>query len=113
MSKENWTKGEWVANVYEKGEFDVVTNPEGSVGGTLILCSRNRFNELSEEMHANAHIIATAPKLYEALKDAAELLRLLAPRAGTDSVVGKCLDSYDQTLAAARGESARKNEKGV
>jgi hypothetical protein len=58
------------------------------------------------EQEANAHLIAAAPDMYEALAQAAEILRDVAKTSGlTHSDAESCADTAESVLAKARGES--------
>lgn len=114
MSNENWTKGEWVASKPLFGRIDIYSNH--SVGGRECMqgrqsiaithhTSKKENPEYAEMFLANAHLIAAAPKLYEALN---ELLEIAKQERWAGSAVCNAMNA----LAAARGELAHKNEKG-
>ena len=107
MSKENWTKGDWKVECGDDPSEWARYFPTVSADGYTVVGTEGMYGDRATDL-ANAHLIAAAPKLYEALKDAADLIRQLAPGAKPDSVVDKCLSGYGKALAAARGESARK-----
>ena len=119
--KTKFTKGEWVSdircgccavypkasrdeleqglhdddeNIYYKGYANVATNPE--------LAFR------SEEKIANAHLIATAPKLYEMIESDTEELKLrlthLYKRSQEHEKLTDEIYQKESLLAEARGE---------
>lgn len=59
MRESKHTQGPWVADTFKTGSYEIVSNG-------LVICSRNAFEERSEEMLANASLIAAAPELLEA-----------------------------------------------
>lgn len=61
------TPGPWVAQLHERGAFDICT--DDSPNKAVTLCSRYDWMERSEEMHANARQMAAAPYLLGALDD--------------------------------------------
>ena len=68
MTQSKHTPGPWVAEVYEHGEFEIEAHGQGSSGGLLVICSRNKHQGRPYEFEANARLIAAAPKMYELLK---------------------------------------------
>lgn len=61
MTERKWTPGPWVADVVECGAFQVM------VPGKVI-CTRANWSSNAPASVANAHLIAAAPDLYEALE---------------------------------------------
>jgi len=95
VSETKFTKGPWRAEVYSEDECEVV--PQAVINyGELMLYDGNRAGngECCKMTAANAHLIAAAPELYEAL---AELVRIHK----TSHVTW---DDAELALAKARGE---------
>jgi hypothetical protein len=96
MNEPKWTKGEWKVDL-ESGE---ITVNDSMVLGTIFgaddyLCCEE---DISEECKANAQLIASAPKLYEALEN-------LVNRIDKGLALGEKLDVEParKALAKARG----------
>jgi ribosomal protein L40E len=62
----NYTKGEWTVDKTELATF--IQSPD--TGYVVAICSRPEWVGEKKERDANAHLIAAAPLLYEALKEA-------------------------------------------
>ncbi len=60
------TPGQWQANLYQEGAFDISAQKSG--GGELILCTRSKHSTRFDEMHDKAVLSAAAPEWLEALK---------------------------------------------
>ena len=88
MTKSNYTPGAWVEPAYDK---------EGGIAD-ICTCKPTALDPHRdpEEQYANAHLIASAPELLEALIDCREALR----RAGATGE----LKVVDAAIAKARGE---------
>lgn len=105
-----FTKGEWVADirggccaVYEKAREDDTPGMHDDDDRNIYYSrSGAKYNgrhwEMSEEAKANAHLIAAAPEMYEALYG----LYYGAAITGDDS---EWVDDVGAILAKARGES--------
>lgn len=108
MSEHNWTPGPWVIDpeistaevctIYGVPE-DERTNYQGwaHVRGEL-----GHWDASPDEEMANAHLIAAAPELYEALAEARSVIDVLVK----DGFLGYAeqRDAADAALARARGE---------
>lgn len=93
MSNENWTGGTWQVERTGEGAFDVV-----SYNNEWEICNLSRSDDRVLE---DAHLIAAAPELYEALKDAMRFARK------DFSSQEDFEDAYSEQVAAlnkARGE---------
>ena len=93
MNTAKHTPGPWVVRAFEvngKTRFEVLDN-----------------NGNSACVQANAHLIAAAPAIYEALQQAQELLRSLVAEEMIHTTelqrVGNCQATMWQTLAQAEG----------
>ena len=76
------TPGPWVVDeVYEDDEqrcIGIVKEGQGYIAGIHILASADTGNtEFTAEDEANAHLIAAAPAMYEALVETMKVLRSL------------------------------------
>lgn len=96
MSKH--TQGQWVAEMYPSGGFEIGVDGAGFAGGYFVVASRQSHPRI-EEMHANARLIASAPDLLEALIKASVALRI-----GHNSIVA--LEKAAAAIAKATGEQA-------
>lgn len=93
MAAPKWTLGPWRLDAeWGRGAIvsEVITNNES---GTDIVCTFDEADMPADEVDANAHLIAAAPELYEALSDAR---RVVAP---------EFRPRIDALLAKARGET--------
>ena len=88
-----YTKGEWGVS----GDRDVVVSDIYQVAGSLYKIA-DITHHLRDETIANAHLIAAAPAIYEALKDLATLIEC------KEVAKGKELDNAFKALAQARRE---------
>ena len=91
MSSKKWTKGEWLygEDGFNLGNGVVYARPVG--GGIVTVATIRHYGA---EQKANAQIIASAPKLYEALEYAVKQVPELGDVPG-----------IRDALASARGES--------
>lgn len=64
MSEMKPTPGEWLAEIYENGGFDVFVKGQGHDGGDITLCSRMPYTSRASEMHSNARLIAEAGTVF-------------------------------------------------
>jgi hypothetical protein len=89
MTKTNWTAGPWIRlfNDSDYWDMDIMTSDEDSLVAGV-------FGEGFDEINANAHLIAAAPELYEALDEL--LFKMCCPSAQEKAL---------KVLAKARGES--------
>lgn len=95
-----WTPGPWDPETYPHGGFDIAALGAGRLGGTLIIVSRNPHSDV-EAMHANAHLIAAAPEMYEALDALLIGMEASGGWAGDDGL----FDAGMAALRKARGEA--------
>lgn len=103
-NKTKWTSGPWVI---EQNSFDtfhmkaISSADHGELASVVWLMEDDRIDgKKSEQCEANAHLIAAAPELYDALSKALELM-LETRTPSNHSVV---IES-GRVLAKARGES--------
>lgn len=100
MSENTHMPGPWTANLEgargtHAGGFSVETTLDGH--GVVVICGRAGWPTRATESHANAHLIAAAPELYEALKDCCAALGGL--KANPDAIP----ESARLALAKAEG----------
>ena len=107
MAETKWTPGPWEVKPVELGV------PYLRVRGTRLGMRHKVANVLATHDHpairereiaeteANAHLIAAAPDLYEALETT------VAALASSGSMHQKALDAAEAALSKARGEMAR------
>lgn len=65
MSEAKHTPGPWHLWVNEKGAFQITIGIDEAV-----ICTRNDWDHMAEQSRANASLIAAAPELLAALKEA-------------------------------------------
>lgn len=105
MTTVNFTKGPWKVNSFNSGvSTDYVPDSDRTSGygaGNDFICDLNdgEYHEYhnNEEQIANAHLIAAAPELYEALEAAAN-------SSGFQYMFSDTRDKINAALAKARGE---------
>jgi hypothetical protein len=99
-----FTPGRWEVLDLRPNHIAVSAFSEG------VICRiRNEVSGLpltSEDM-ANAHIIAAAPRMYEALNIARAWVNAMLEELGDDAVIGDfyVLDEIDKAMAAAEGKA--------
>ena len=104
MKERNWTTGPWEA-IFDSeempmGDWGVISNHYDPIGETVWVA--HTYHGLSRE-RADAHLIAAAPDLYEAL---AELLRVDDEWHGSvNSEMADARNKARTALTKARGES--------
>jgi hypothetical protein len=101
MSK--FTQGPWVLNINDKKEATISGNTRGWGWDHLVnfgVKSTTTEDGCSEELKANAHLIAAAPELYKALELAESTLEIFAEHYTFNEI----LSQIKRTLATARGE---------
>jgi len=62
MADLNYTKGEWRIEHYPDSQIKIHSGFES-------ICGLTYDGKVADEVEANAHLIAAAPDMYEALKD--------------------------------------------
>lgn len=68
MSEAKFTKGPWVKDYgMTLGHIKSINNAHGGLTPTVCMYSMRFINE--KEMQANAHLIAAAPEMYEAMQE--------------------------------------------
>ena len=98
-----FTKGPWVGEPLDNGFEHVVTDGKG-----LLICKCFGWAGYTDsgaevDIAANAHLIAAAPEMYEALK---ELVRIdNSYDAVTGSVETAAFDAAETALAKAEGKA--------
>lgn len=93
--EKKWTPGPW-----EKKSF-ALSEEILAPGNKLVAIVRLRHYESSEEIRANAHLIAAAPELYDALFNMMEIYHGRAEQ----SYPGQMAKDAMKALAKARGHS--------
>ena len=99
MSETKFTPGRWSVSIDDDGEYAITKD------GSFITCAfptELGFEEGTAE--ANANLIASAPELYETLKQAASHIKSIIE--GEEwGAIEEVLDDCNAALAKARGES--------
>ena len=101
MASERWTPGPWRA-----GRPDMATIVDGFdskwiyAGNKYVAVASGQDVENWEEVMSNAHLIAAAPELYEALKKCVAYLEPFDSEEPIRCLIGACA-----ALAKARGEA--------
>ena len=97
MSERKWTKGPWEAAL-ERGCHGVIAHalPEGGANFVALVGNDADTPEKEPSRFANAHLIAAAPELYEALD---RMVALFMTENGEDVAGARA------ALAKARGET--------
>jgi hypothetical protein len=104
MSEQKHTPGPWhvlplqsniAADIQEPGSFSIGNSAD--VNQAVILCSRFPWLERADEMNANAHLIAAAPELLEALVRVNSLFTV-----GIDPRLDDALSSARAAIAKAQ-----------
>ena len=97
-----YTPGPWKVEGPRFGYFTVRQDPKNWDGrGYQAICGLPSLTKRSAwrpTFEANAHLIAAAPALYEALKGCVSMLRAIADQTGMGF---ECLGPADQALAQA------------
>lgn len=93
MANEKWTPGPW------KAEMPLIQSQDGETV-SVIKC-REPIRERRELLEANAHLIAAAPELYEALNDL-----LNEAINGTVPLLAQ-IGKVSEVLRKARGEASK------
>lgn len=106
-----WTKGPWslkesermTGGVWPDGSFEVVGGDQ-----PIVVCSRNSLSATpwQAESVANAHLIAAAPELYEALQSRVRYCPIC------DSETDPCLECQDDLKLLAKAHNAPKELNG-
>ena len=100
MSEIKFTPGPWLI-AGESATFVYALGPEGTNVFWCDVQAAGRERASRDELIANAHLIAAAPELYEALESARTWVDECGAQAGLQAI----LDEIDAALAKARGES--------
>lgn len=106
-----WTPGAWKAvKAYghepEHIYWDVRPKDSGWEGVASVWCSKDADSRITREaMDANAHLIAAAPELYEALESArAQVKKWCHYQGDSKALFDQYLGPIDAALTKARGE---------
>ncbi|AUR97465.1 hypothetical protein NVP1239O_29 [Vibrio phage 1.239.O._10N.261.52.F6] len=97
---EEFTKGEWVIDIYSgNGQVDVISG----CGRKTLHCNKRHFGQsLTDEDLANAYLIAAAPEMYEMLTTIESMLNGMV---GEHHYDGNLHREIESLLEKARGES--------
>jgi hypothetical protein len=103
------TPGPWKLNTARMGDklldWHIAADPHGS---SLPVCLSDKYSEFrnAEQEIANAHLIAAAPELLEALKDAVSMLDDLKFRSDADQegAVTEQIREANSAIAKATGD---------
>lgn len=110
MTDTKWTPGPWEFFEGEDNEYHGKIRDD--ILGTIVANDwhiariwdfNDADNAATEECQANAHLIAAAPELYEALEANMQLVHALT--GATDDLANNILDLGNKALAKARGET--------
>lgn len=94
MSEPNWTPGPWEYH----DSTGIITGDDGST----LIC--DGLKSSLPEVRANAHLIASAPAMYDALALVADRLDYLENLWGSEGVTRTIADRVKAAIAQARGE---------
>ena len=97
-----WTQGEWYTQLSAVGDVGIIVRGVGIVA-ECFAAIRHKDEHSTDEVMANAHLIAAAPDMYEALA-AAEELHLTGIIAASNELIERVTISRRAALAKARGE---------
>lgn len=118
MSKPAWTPGPWTicwaTENSKRVQFHIAASPYGSCRPLVETCWKPEYLE-GNELEANAHLIAAAPAMAEALERARDMLQSVAGDIedgySLDTLRGKYVlavlgarDAADAALALAKGK---------
>ena len=90
------TKGEWKAEIGYEDSYIVCKSKQG-ITGIATVHKKNPMNPVSGTTEANAHLIAAAPAMYEALKAIADSSSPISPK--------KAHEMAEKALALAEGRT--------
>ena len=96
-----WTPGDWASDYLDQNGQRVVSGQHIEI----CTCWHHSVGSIEKEMEANAHLIAAAPELAEAVRAA---LAISDKYVGDEGRTAECQAVYDQcaaALAKARGET--------
>lgn len=106
-----WTPGPWVLIDSPDNDdaahcVDAIDPKDGVIFEVCAVWGEGRFEARTEMSLANAHLIAAAPDLYEALESSIPMLDQLLRDSGiSEDEIGGILYPKITALAKARGES--------
>lgn len=103
MSEQKHTPGPWTVGdvgIYFRDGVSIMGN--GEFGGAVATTTRDEWSGAENPAFANAHLIAAAPEMYEALKQAHELL--CGRCCGGGHHCGECFNAL-AAIAKAEGRS--------
>lgn len=101
MTERKWTPGEWVS---VNGHCVIVKNSGGGIGYPSVpgtIASLNDGEYIENTNAADAHLIAAAPDLYEALDEMTQFVDRVVKYVDADMFIDKATDA----LSKARGET--------
>ena len=106
-SKRKWTGGEWRARSFNDGPFKSwqVVSKRGQLADKCDVTVCDIYNGVKpERAEANAHLLAAAPKLFEALTAAEQALRSYQYGNSSPDLAESIADNAQAALQAALGE---------
>ena len=96
--EKKWTPGPWAQDKFALSVDILASRPK------LVATVKSKNCDSPEEMAANAHLIAAAPELYDALEDMVSLWERVHPGV----ILGKpAILNAKRIMAKARGENAK------
>ncbi len=116
MREPKFTKAPWTACFTTESNVPVSFHIAASPHGSCLPILECRWpwktgKERTEELTANAHLVAAAPELYEALEGAEDILSILFRKSDESAQV--LLRRVQSALAKARGEAIQSPSTSV
>lgn len=113
MSEPGWTKGPWKVRSQKYDDWGIVRSADGNV---VALAREGRFvpedeyakhrKDKTDPCAANAHLIAAAPCLHDALTDILRMLEAAYMQLGMGTADNKRIVKARTALSRARGEQS-------
>lgn len=98
QTKPAWTPGLWLIHERTTAPIDIIATNDG----TLVASVWTQFPNLNRN---NARLIAAAPQMYEALRDAVDVMVHVDPNIGDNwRQYAAAIDTARAAIAAATGE---------
>ena len=104
MSEVEFTPGPWVvdSDIGKKGRVGISSSRWAYLAKVVV--KMKGLDNISAEGNANAHLVAAAPELYEALSEVLCTFQNFNPQESPNEYVSLML-KVEYTLAKARGET--------